>query len=210
MTSIRRQATRVTLAAISCLIAAGAPRDKLAAPAKAIVCSEKAPGVNDYVLGHAEIGAGRMFALIDLRIDWRNWNKSCPTEQDPIVASLTTHTPTHYFPSAFGISLPYEGTHVRIFYDRVQRLRPDLVVPVLSHILVHEIVHILEGTDSHSESGVMKFRWSQSELEQMAIRPMSFSPFDLSLLNSGIRNRHARVAAARDRTTNFAVVAASE
>jgi hypothetical protein len=77
----------------------------------------------------------------------------------------------------------------------------DQVVPLLGHVLAHEIVHILSGTDSHSEKGVMKRRWNQSDLEQMLIRPLTFSNLDIVLLNFGIRDRHARLATIGNQTT---------
>ncbi len=31
---------------------------------------------------------------------------------------------------------------------------------VLAHVLVHEITHILEGLNEHSQEGIIKARWT--------------------------------------------------
>jgi hypothetical protein len=182
----------------------GGSQAKLVPAATVTVCLENTVGVDDVTLDRAELGAAKIFASIALQMDWHHYGKSCPTERDPIMLSITTGTPKNYHPGALGIALPYEGIHIRIFYDRVrQQVRPDLVVPVLAHVLAHEMAHVLMGTDSHSDTGVMKFRWNRNELEYMAVRPLTFSAFDIPLLNSGIATRHTRLAAARDGNTIF-------
>ena len=165
------------------------------------VCVDKDAAVEGEVLDRGEISAGKLLALATLQIEWRNRGRSCPPEQDPIILNVTTNTPRDYFPRSFGTALPYEGIHIRIFYDRIQRIPPDQVAPVLGHVLAHEIVHILSGTDAHSEAGVMKRRWSQRDLEQMVIRPLPLSKLHMMLVNLGIRERHARLAAIRNQNT---------
>ena len=56
-------------------------------------------------------------------------------------------------------ALPYEGTHIVILFDRVRKMQPNYVPAVLAHVLVHEVTHILQGIQRHSESGVMKAHW---------------------------------------------------
>jgi hypothetical protein len=182
-------------------LAVSAPHGTLPAASKVMVCVQKAPAVEEEVLDRGEMSAGKILALVGLEIEWRNQRRSCPPEQDPIILKVTTNTPKDYFPRAYGTALPFEGTHISVFYDRIQRIRPDQVVPLLGHVLAHEIVHVLSGTDVHSETGVMKRRWSQSDLEEMVIRPLPFSSLDILLLNFGIRDRHARIATIRNQNT---------
>lgn len=177
---------------------AAAPAD---AASSVTVCVEKAAAVEEEVLERGEISAGKILAWIGLEVEWRNQRRSCPQDRDAIIPNVTTNTPRDYFPRAYGTALPFEGIHITAFYDRIQRIRPDQVVPLLGHVLAHEIVHILAGNDSHSEAGVMKRRWSQRDLEQMVIRPLPFSKWDMMLLNMGIRDRHARLVTARNRNT---------
>src|SRR5580698_9505171 len=53
-------------------------------------------------------------------------------------------------------ALPYEGTHIVIFYDRAQAAMPDPegVAQLLAHVLAHEVTHVLEGVSRHSAEGV--------------------------------------------------------
>ena len=206
----RSRSIHLAAAVLSTITAAAAPPSKLTSAAPITICVESGAQVEARAVEAAEMTAQKMFASIGLRIEWRNHDRRCPAAEDPILLQFENGTPDSYRPRAFGVALPYEGVHIRIFYDRVRRIRPDLVVPVLAHVLVHEIVHILTGTDSHSDTGVMKFRWRQGDFEQMAIQPMGFSAFDISLLKFGIRERHMRVAAARSRAVTSAEIAAIE
>ena len=198
---IRRTSFYISVLVLPGILAASAPREKLTAAARVTVCVEKDTAVDGEVLDRGEMSAGKILALVGLEIDWRNQRRSCPPEQDSIILNVTTNTPTDYFPRAYGTALPYEGIHIRAFYDRIQRVEPDKVVPLLGHVLAHEIVHILSGSDAHSETGVMKLRWNRSDLEQMVIRPLPFSNLDISLLNLGIRGRHVRLGTMRNRNT---------
>lgn len=187
--------------AVPGIVVASSPERKLPAAATVMVCVEKAAAVQQDLLDRAELTAGRMFGSIGLKIEWSNRGRSCLQELQPIVLSVTTDTPRHYLPRAYGMALPYEGYHIRMFYDRIQPMRPDEIVPLMAHVLAHEIVHVISGTDYHSETGVMKFRWSSADLEQMVVRPLPFSDLDILLLKIGIRSRHARLATMRNENT---------
>jgi hypothetical protein len=197
----KRHSNMVLAAGVLYAIAGtAAPQSELTSVSPIMVCIEKGPKVEGDEVERAEITAQKMFAWIGLRIVWRNQGPTCPAAGDSILVKIANGTPDSYRPRAYGVALPYEGIHMWVFYDRVHHVRPDLVVPVLAHVLVHEIVHLLTGTDSHSDTGVMKFRWTQSDMEQMLIQPLRFSDFDISLLKVGVRDRHMRVVAARTRT----------
>ena len=54
-------------------------------------------------------------------------------------------------------ALPFEGTHIVVFYDRVEEcVRADLFPTLLAYVLVHEITHILQEITRHSATGIMK------------------------------------------------------
>ena len=192
------------------ILATATPQSEFASAPPITVCVEKGTKVEGDEVERAEITAQKMFALIGLHIEWRNQGPRCPAAGDPILIKIANGTPDSYPPRAYGVAWPYEGIHIHIFYDRVHQVRPELVVPVLAHVLVHEIVHLLTGTDSHSDTGVMKFRWTQSDMEQMLIQPLRFSQFDISLLRLGVRDRHMRVVAARTGTVTSTKSASAE
>jgi hypothetical protein len=57
---------------------------------------------------------------------------------------------------------------------------------VLGHVLVHEITHILQGIDRHSETGVMKARWTAQDYSKMTWEPLPFTPEDIDLIQRGL------------------------
>ena len=96
----------------------------------------------------------------------------------------------------------YEGVHITVFWDRVERLsRFAPPTFVLTHVLVHEITHILQGIDRHSESGVMKARWTPEDYYAMAIKPLPFTPEDVQLIQLGL----ARIDVRSMASTNSAL-----
>jgi hypothetical protein len=72
----------------------------------------------------------------------------------------------------------------------VDRLRVPVSKPLagalLGHVLAHELAHVLEASTRHSEAGVMKARWDNRDLEQMSMRPLSFSAEDAASIQSGL------------------------
>jgi hypothetical protein len=86
--------------------------------------------------------------------------------------------------------MPYEQTHIVVFYDRVvAAAHPIGVSSLLGHVLAHEIVHILQGLDRHSSTGVMKEKWDYRDYVEMQRRPLSFTNEDLQLIRQGLVNR---------------------
>jgi hypothetical protein len=152
----------------------------------------------------AEEIASRMFARIGIALHWREVGHNCPGEA--IVVSLTTRTPEGLQPHALAYTLPYEGTHIRVFLDRIRHQAllnsPNFERHLLAHVLVHEITHLLEGTNGHSDRGVMKARWEHADFGQMMTSAgLPFTPEDVSLIRRGLELR-----AAHPRSTIVAVM----
>lgn len=77
---------------------------------------------------------------------------------------------------------------------RQTRFAPAVIV--LAHVLVHEITHILEGIDRHSESGVMKAQWTVEDYRAMADKPLPFAAIDVDLIQRGLASQSGVVAMA--------------
>lgn len=87
----------------------------------------------------------------------------------------------------YALALPYEGSHITVFVDRIQGMRtPD---KVLAHVMVHEIAHLLQGFSQHSATRVMKERWTSGDFSGMRWRPLPFTPLDIELIHSGLAQR---------------------
>ena len=137
--------------------------------------------------------ADQMFASASVRILWRT---GAPSAEElelerPIVVRFSNNTPDSEHPGALAFAVPYEGTHINIFYDRVRTGNPRTTQVVLAHVLVHEITHILQGIVRHSATGVMKAHWSPKDYTDMAWQPLSFTPGDIDLIQRGLAARAA-------------------
>jgi hypothetical protein len=92
-------------------------------------------------------------------------------------------------PGALAYALPYEGSHIVVFWDRVQATTGPRVPALLAHVLAHEITHILEGFCRHSESGLMKAHWDVSSYRMMNSETLPFAGEDVELIYAGLARR---------------------
>ena len=60
---------------------------------------------------------------------------------------------------------------------------------MLFRSLVHEITHVLQGIDRHSDSGVMKALWTAQDYFQMRVEALPFAPEDVELIHLGLASR---------------------
>jgi|NGEPerStandDraft_6_1074524.scaffolds.fasta_scaffold131110_1 hypothetical protein len=156
------------------------------------------------VLIPAEGMASKMFAKIGISLEWRKGEPDGGSAQPPIFIELVSGTPADRMPGALAYARPYEGTHITVFFDRIEESeRPSTV---LAHVIVHEITHVLQGISRHSDAGVMKARWNGRDFGGMGFTPLPFTPIGCGsdLCRSGEadgRERHAgcRALAIRQR-----------
>jgi hypothetical protein len=133
----------------------------------------------------AEVLASRMFAEIDVHIDWRAAN-SCAGFGNALTVSISDNTPANQLPGALAYALPYEGTKGQV---------DGSMVPMsLAHVLVHEITHILQRVGRHSASGVMKARFNETDHAKMKGKGLGFTKEDIDLIHIGLDWRQARLA----------------
>jgi hypothetical protein len=148
-------------------------------------------------LERAQGQASKMFATAGVKIEWRE-PRLCPA--GAILVSLSEFTPASEHPAALAYALPFEGTHIVLFYDRIQTrsaLDPNERHMILAHVMVHEITHILQGTDRHSVSGVMKAHWDDLDFTHMRFKPLPFTELDIELIHRGMDERSLKGEALR-------------
>jgi hypothetical protein len=159
---------------------------------KVTVCLNPGSALS-FELGRARDIAGKIFAKAGVGIDWLPGG-TCPKEAIQVEFSQTT--PASQFSGALAYALPYEGTHIVVFYDRVQRaVEPKRVVFLLAHVLAHEITHILQGVNQHAPTGVMKAHWEEADYSQMSFQPLPFTPEDVRLIQVGLARRQTQIVA---------------
>jgi len=103
---------------------------------------------------------------------------------------LSEDTPPDCPLETLALAHPYAGADkgITVFYKKL-RQTAGAVVPeqlLLGHVLAHEIGHVLEGSDRHSQEGVMKAHWSYKDLFGMQDAPLLFAPEDADLLRRGL------------------------
>jgi len=156
------------------------------------VCLENDP--NRVKVDAAKTLASMMFADIRVRLHWYE-PPVCPAGAgQPVLMTLETATPAADHPGALGVALPREGSHAWVFYDRVLRsYRGNKYVAILlAHVMAHEIAHLLQGTIRHSETGILKARWTDTDNARMASFPLMFTREDASLIQQGLAERRSR------------------
>jgi len=142
--------------------------------------------VQPRVLQVAESIAAGMFSSAGVRMEWRGHEPDGGHLAAGAVAiRLAPQTPVHLMPGALAFARPYEGVHITVFCDRIQRVAPGSgpTAVVLAHVLVHEITHILQGSERHSESGVMKATWTGTDYLEMTSQPLGFTPEDMDRIH---------------------------
>jgi hypothetical protein len=143
------------------------------------------------VLQLAEATAAGMFSSSGVRIEWHGQiPDSGQVPLGAIAIRLVPQTPSGFLPAALAFTRPFEGVHITVFWDRLQQAtRSASPAVVLAHVMVHEITHILQGVDRHSDSGVMKARWTDQDYAAMAWKPLPFTPEDILLIHLGFRSK---------------------
>jgi hypothetical protein len=138
-----------------------------------------------------------MFAGVDVRIEWRAGQReeSQLLREGAIAVRLTLDTPDKFRTSVGAFAMPSEGVHITVLYEHLawSLAKPALASPLLAHVLVHEITHILEGVARHSETGIMKANWTSGDYYDMQTKTLPFASEDVELIHRGLAQRHARV-----------------
>jgi hypothetical protein len=144
-----------------------------------------------WIVEQAEGAAAHMFAEIGVRIEWFHDNHTCKHPAEDFVSILiSTGALDSELPGALAYSRLHADAHIEVFYERVlstvdARRVPDL----LAHVLAHELTHILEDLNRHSETGLMKAHWSQEDLVQMSFKHLPFAQEDVDLIQRALIRR---------------------
>jgi len=143
---------------------------------------------NSAAIYPAQSVASGMFRQAGVSVAWRPGTPRPKALSGPVIPiELAAKTPPERSPDALAVAYPYSGAArgITVFYDRIRRRAgrdANLERALLAHVLVHEITHVLEGVDRHSETGVMKAHWSAEDYAAMAVRPLPFDETDLILI----------------------------
>ena len=63
---------------------------------------------------------------------------------------------------------------------------------VFSYVVAHELAHLMQGLNRHSDSGILKAQWSYKDVYQMASGRLEFTAYDVQLVHEGLNARMTR------------------
>jgi hypothetical protein len=137
----------------------------------------------------AKIQASKMFAQVGVELHWHRLTGSV-APLNAVVIDIVEHAPASECAGALACAKVYEGVHIRVFYDRLPQIGgKDFIPLLLAHVFVHEITHILQGIDRHSDSGIMKAHWEWKDYDQMYRGTLRFAPIDVFLIQRALSGR---------------------
>ena len=132
----------------------------------------------------------KMLSVANISIQWRGSPPKGACPENALIIEMVEGTPKDLYPAALGYALPYDRTHIRVFFDRVQAtVQAETVPALLAHVLTHEITHLLQGINRHSEEGIMKARWDANDYHVMQSKGLAFTPKDIDLIRLGVAAR---------------------
>jgi len=164
---------------------------KPAKPARVVqVCLRDLANTDVVIRYQAQSLAARLYKGAGVTIDWSCKEVAVTCSLPPIVIELRGNTPETDNPGALARAFAYEGTHIVVYYDRIQHIGSSLLTPaLLGHVLAHELMHVLQRTDQHSDRGVMKARWTWQDYAEMLQKPLVFTEENLVALRISLAQR---------------------
>jgi hypothetical protein len=146
-----------------------------------------AVALHPFVRAHAEAAVKDLFLSAGVRIVFRVGAGDRRQVGRSVLVDLRTGTPPETHPRALGYALPFEGVHMVAFWDRIGPEWEESFRPVLlGYVIAHEIGHLLEWSDMHSATGIMKAHWSRADLAEMRSGKLHFTPPDMDFIHQGM------------------------
>jgi hypothetical protein len=157
------------------------------------------------LLRDSQQAATVIFALIRVQLTWKGEKQpaskvvaGCVGEPatDDLAVEIVHRAPASFSNLALAVAMPYADSGIRIvvFYDRVEPLLRGHHAPeatILGYVLAHEIAHVLQGIVRHSETGIMRAGWTDSDFKLMGIRLLMFTNEDVQLIRHRLPPREA-------------------
>lgn len=146
-----------------------------------------------------------MYARIGVLLEWRDGEFDAGAIPAGCIALRIRYSSAgsgKASPAALAYALPFRdgAAELTIFYTRVRTMAGEASREraLLSHVLAHEIGHILMVSDYHSQTGIMKASWDNRDLNDMQRKPLEFAAMEVNLIGDGLdalRSRAGHLAA---------------
>jgi hypothetical protein len=153
------------------------------------VCLQSAESVDLLTLGMARSAASRVFAAIDVKIEWCGVGPPRERGAVTITIQFDPEAPPEVSRDAMATAFPYaaNGTRIHVFLGRVPSFGGRRAAgEVLGYVMAHEIAHVLERISHHSSAGIMKAHWEAADFSQILFESLSFDPEDVAQIHSAL------------------------
>jgi hypothetical protein len=142
------------------------------------------------VLVEAERQATAIFRRAGIDVDWSNCSPGSE-KSERACHEIPTHTQfvmtimgqnKQSTNDIFGVAFLGErglGKYVDVFFDSITKLHQEAgsnEASLLGAVIAHEIGHLLLGSHSHSQWGIMSPHWESDHLRQVGMGTLLFSP----------------------------------
>jgi hypothetical protein len=136
----------------------------------------------------AETGSAKIFQRVGLRLVWMSSKGTgSPGCRCRISVTIVDEAPDGIRGDVLAHSDLATGL-ITVFYDRIEsriRVWPRLGPVLLSNVLAHEIAHVLQSIDRHSDTGILKPHWTLDDLHLMITERLTFTMLDTALIRVG-------------------------
>jgi hypothetical protein len=147
-------------------------------------------------LNQAQGIASELFERIDVRVIWhmgalpavpRAGRMSIGirlVERAPVSATADAMAAAHPFGSS--------GWQISVYKDRIREvvsLRPSLAQVFPAYVFAHELAHVMQGTNYHTDSGILSAHWSHADNMAMLSYRMAFTDRDADRIREGLADR---------------------
>jgi hypothetical protein len=119
-----------------------------------------------------------------------------------IIVTFASIAPAGLTQEALAFATPFatDGPCVTVLMDRIApsaERNPASSGFLLGNALAHEMGHVLQRVVRHSDSGLMKARWSGEEIRNMRTQRLHFTVYDAELIMSALAVQAIREPAPR-------------
>jgi hypothetical protein len=148
------------------------------------------------LLADGQDAAGALFSRIHVRLVWHNTGPTPTRHPSPCLSELTRpniavqivrHAPRDV--SQIGLAMaslqPQLGDRILIFFDRIEPLLSSHDAPpgrVMGYVFAHEIAHVLQGVPHHSDVGILRERWTKTDLYQIGRTLLTWTDEDAEII----------------------------
>jgi hypothetical protein len=161
-------------------------------------------GVPGPVLSSAEREAQRVFRMAAVETLWLNCGEGGKTRPDcggtwgtdvfvmHIVVMHIVSKGASFKNDIFGIAFLTPGSsgkYCDVFYDRIEGMHRNSgasLPRLLGNVAAHELGHLLLGSNSHADLGIMSPRWQEKELRQLGMGGLLFTPQQAARMQESI------------------------